>query len=40
MADMLFLKILIDDGVPKISAVLAWLGVRLFGSAAWKEGGK
>ena len=40
MADMLFLKILIDDGVPKVSAVLAWIGFRLFGSAAWKEGGK
>ena len=40
MADMLFLKMLIDDGTPKISAVLAWLGVRLFGSAAWKAGGK
>ena len=40
MADMLFLELLIRGGVPKISAVLAWLGVRLFGGRAWKQGGK
>lgn len=38
-ADMLFLKILLDDGMPKLNAVLAWLGVRIFGRSAWKAGG-
>ncbi len=37
-ADMLFLKLLLADGMPKFRAVLAWLGVRLFGGAAWKAG--
>ena len=40
MADMLFLKLLINDGIPKFSAVMAWMGVRLFGGKAWKAGGK
>ena len=40
MADLLFLKILIENGMPKFRAVLAWLGVRLFGGPAWKAGGK
>ena len=40
MADLLFLKLLIAKGMPKFRAVLAWLGVRLFGGAAWKDGGK
>ena len=39
-ADMLFLKLLLKEGIPKFSAVLAWLGVRLFGGKAWKAGGK
>ena len=38
-ADMLFLKLLISDWMPKYRAVLAWLGVRIFGGAAWKAGG-
>ena len=38
-ADMLFLKLLIENGMPKFRAVLAWLGVRLFGAPAWKAGG-
>ena len=37
-ADMLFLKLLLEDGMPKLNAVLAWLGVRLFGAQAWKAG--
>ena len=40
LADMLFLQILLHDNVPKLRAVLAWLGVRLFGGKAWKAGGK
>ena len=39
-ADLLFLRLLTADGMPKFRAVLAWLGVRLFGGAAWKAGGK
>jgi len=38
-ADNLFLKLLIEEGMPKYRAVLAWIGVRLFGGAAWKAGG-
>jgi len=38
-ADMLFLNLLLKNGMPKFRAVLAWLGVRLFGAAAWKQGG-
>ena len=38
-ADLLFLKLLLKDGMPKFRAVLAWLGVRLFGGQAWKQGG-
>ena len=37
-ADMLVLKLLLEDGMPKYRAYLAWLGVRLFGGAAWKAG--
>ena len=37
-ADKLFLKLLIEEGMPEFRAVLAWLGVRIFGSAAWKAG--
>ncbi len=39
-ADMLFLKLLLENGMPKLNAVLAWLGVRLFGAAAWQAGGR
>ena len=39
-ADALFRDVLIADGVPKWRARLAWLGVRIGGGAAWKEGGK
>ena len=39
-ADLLFLKLLLADGMPKLNAVLAWLGVRLFGGQAWKAGGQ
>ena len=37
-ADGLFLNVLLEDGVPKSSAYLAYWGVRLFGGAAWKAG--
>ena len=37
-ADELFLKLLLAGGVPAFRAVLAWLGVRLGGAKAWKEG--
>ena len=39
-ADKLFLDTLIADGVPKRRAFLAYVGVRLFGASAWREGGK
>lgn len=39
-ADKLFLDTLIEDGVPKRRAFLAYIGVRLFGASAWREGGK
>ena len=39
-ADDFFRQILIEDGVPRISAELAYWGVRLFGVAAWEAGGK
>lgn len=38
-ADMLFLKLLLKEGMPKFRAYLAWLGVRIFGGAAWNAGG-
>ena len=38
-ADLLFLKLLLKEGMPKFRAVLAWLGVRLFGGRAWQQGG-
>ena len=40
VADLLFLKLLIEEGMPKFRAALAWIGVRLFGGAAWKAGGQ
>ena len=39
-ADELFRRVLIEDGVSRNSAAMAWWGVRLFGAAAWKAGGK
>ena len=39
-ADMLFLKLLISDWMPKYRAYLAWLGVRLFGGPAWNKGAR
>ena len=39
-ADQMFYDLLIADGIPVINAKLAYWGVRLFGSAAWKAGGK
>ncbi len=39
-ADNLFRKVLATDGVPRISATLAFWGVRLFGASAWEDGGK
>ena len=39
-ADQLFRKLLISDWMPEYRAYLAWLGVRLFGSAAWNAGGR
>ena len=39
-ADNLFRKVLAADGVPRTSAELAYLGVRLFGGGAWEAGGK
>ncbi len=38
-ADQMFYDTMIADEVPRICAFLAWLGVRLFGAIAWKEGG-
>ena len=40
MADALFYKLLVKDGVPKWRAWLAYKGVRLFGSKAWNAGGE
>ena len=39
-ADDLFYDVLVDDGIPKWRAWLAWSGVRLGGSAAWNAGGE
>ena len=39
-ADNLFRTLLIEDGVPRISADLAYWGVRLFGKSSWEAGGK
>ena len=35
-ADDLFRKVLIEDGVPRFSADLAWCGVRCFGESSWE----
>ncbi|MBO5681725.1 MAG: DUF1353 domain-containing protein [Lentisphaeria bacterium] len=39
-ADAIFYAICRADGLSLLRAVLAWLGVRLFGGKAWKEGGQ
>ena len=39
-ADELFRQVLIEDGIPRNSADLAWWGVRLFGGSSWEAGGK
>lgn len=39
-ADLMFHDLLIEDGIPKIRASLAWLGVAIFGRKAWEAGGK
>ena len=38
-ADDAFLILLREGGVPRVSARLAWIGVRLFGKRAWNAGG-
>ena len=39
-ADKVFLALLIEGGVPIPRALLAYMGVRLFGRRSWKEGVK
>ena len=39
-ADDLFRRVLIEDGISRNSANMAYWGVRLFGVSAWKAGGK
>lgn len=39
-ADELFRKLLIEDGISRNSANMAYWGVRLFGGSAWEAGGK
>ena len=39
LADLMFHDLLIEDGIPKIRAELAWAGVRLGGRKAWEAGG-
>ena len=39
-ADQMFYDLLVSDGVPRFRAYLAYLGVELFGGAAWEAGGK
>ena len=38
-ADLMFYGLLIRGGIPEIRAWLAYLGVRLFGSLAWRKRG-
>ena len=38
-ADSLFLELLLEHGTPFFRALLAYIGVRLFGRIAWKRGG-
>ena len=37
MADDLFFRLLVEDGVPTWRARLAWLGVRVGGGKAWEQ---
>ena len=37
MADDLFFRLLVEDGVPAWRARLAWIGVRVGGGKAWEE---
>ena len=39
-ADELFRRVLIEDGVSRNSANMAYCGVRLFGGSSWEAGGK
>ena len=39
-ADRMFYELLVEDGIPRGRAYLAYLGVKLFGAAAWEAGGK
>lgn len=39
-ADKCFYFLLIEQGVPRTSAYLAYLGVKWFGGPAWRAGGK
>lgn len=39
-ADKMFRKVMIEDGCTKHQANKAYIGVMLFGFAAWKQGGK
>lgn len=38
-ADKIFYAVMRSDGVPVWRALLAYIGVRLFGSKAWQAGG-
>ena len=40
LADLMFHDLLIRGGIPWYRAKAAYLGVRLFGGAAWKAGGR
>lgn len=40
MADDMFREVLLEDGMAERYARRAYWGVRLFGQAAWKAGGK
>lgn len=39
-ADELFRKLLIEDGISRNSANMAYWGVRLFGGSSWEAGAK
>lgn len=36
-ADLMFLCLLLEDGLPPVRALSAYSGVRLFGGVAWRE---
>jgi len=40
LADRLFRVLLIEGGIPRRRAWMAYFGVKFFGFKAWKEGGK